>query len=660
MNTATRSTFAPGGARPVLYAPRVVVLASAPPMRWAAAASFAMPFALAALCAGNGMGFYDSPELASSGAGLGVTHPPGHPLFVVAAALASLVPLGAVAFRIALLSALCLGTLGLLAYGVARALVARVGGDALGPRASAVLSLAGSLTATLGPATLRQATRAEVYALAALLALSLLALAERGGAAAWRARAGALTLALGAANHHFIALTAAPMLGTVVLVRWREARASAATAERALLPWRTLVAWAALFGLGLLPYVLLPLRADASASLPRPHALIEIFETASARVFAKNTGASVPGSASARGLDVLDWLGETLTPFGLLFAAGGLYLAARTPGARRQAGRLSTLVLVVCAARAWLGFVRNNPDAAGYLVPAVAALGIASAAFAAGSARALAQAPPSPEGPSRSARILLVVLLVGGPTLLPAYLAYASVRATAVDRSYAPEVLALTALRDLPPRAFAFVYDPQTIFRLRYAQLVEGERPDVTVVPEPLLGYPGMIPWLLAREPALGPLMTHYILRPERGFSPRILSELATRRPVALEIDPRNVVASVGVLLPRGPFAQVMPEPTTLASVRGAAAAHFTRIDQLAALLERESSARALFTEALLWRCYNDALFFAARGARPEARRAAARALELAPRAREVQALRDALAAPGEAPLDVTPFLPAR
>src|SRR5262245_32188600 len=57
------------------------VTATAPP-RWASLASFAVPFALGALCAGNGMGFYDSPELAAAGVGVGVTHPPGHPLFV--------------------------------------------------------------------------------------------------------------------------------------------------------------------------------------------------------------------------------------------------------------------------------------------------------------------------------------------------------------------------------------------------------------------------------------------------------------------------------------------------------------------------------------------------------------------------------------------------
>jgi hypothetical protein len=166
-----------------------------------------------------------------------------------------------------------------------------------------------------------------------------------------------------------------------------------------------------------------------------------------------------------------------------------------------------------------------------------------------------------------------------------------------------------------------------------------------------------MVQSLLARDRALAPLMTEYLLRPDRGLSARGLSSLALTRPVALELDPRNVRDDVAMLLPRGPVAQAMPEPTTLAAVRGAAAAHFARMDQITALLAGEDAARSLVDETLLWRNYTDALFFAARGARPEARRALAAALLIAPDAAELTALRTALAAPGDGPIDVTPFL---
>jgi hypothetical protein len=634
------------------------VTAADRPLRWAAFASFALPFGLAALCAGNGMGFYDSPELTAAAQGLGATHPPGHPLFVLLGAAAALVPVGAAPLRLALCQAACLGLMGRLALAATTALVWRLGGPAVRPRARAVTALAGALAAVLGPGTLRQATRVEVYALAGLVAAGLLALAScpAGTDGARRARVAALVLGLGAANHHFIALTCAPLALWLIFARLRMPRSPVAQAPARPTTsgwWRAVSAWVGLGLLGLAPYVLLPLRADAPASLPRPRTALELLDVASARVYAKNTGAAVPGSPSGRALDVLDWLGGTLTPMGLLFAAGGLYLLSREARARGDAVRLLVLLAVVAAARAYLGFVRDNPDAAGYLVPAVLALGVALAAFPAGVLRALAEAPPAPRGPLPIARVVLGVLLVGGPLALPVYLGWASVRASAVDRAAAPELLAGNTLGPLRPRTVLFAYDPQTIFRLRYAALVEGERPDVTVVPVPLLGYPGVIPTLLARDGALLPILTRYILRPDLGVDARLLSALAARRAVALEIDPRNIRQAVSVLLPAGLIAQVMPEPTTLVAVRGAAAAHFARMDQLAALLDRDPAARPLVDEALLWHEYTSALFFAARGVRPEAQRAVARALARAPDARELIALRTALAAPGAGPVDL-------
>ena len=51
-----------------------------------------------------GLTWLDSSELAAAGVTLGVPHAPGHPLYIVLAHLASLVPIGSAAFRVALLS----------------------------------------------------------------------------------------------------------------------------------------------------------------------------------------------------------------------------------------------------------------------------------------------------------------------------------------------------------------------------------------------------------------------------------------------------------------------------------------------------------------------------------------------------------------------------
>lgn len=196
------------------------------------------------------------------------------------------------------------------------------------------------------------------------------------------------------------------------------------------------------------------------------------------------------------------------------------------------------------------------------------------------------------------------------------------------------------------------------MFRLRYAQVIEGERPDVIVIPVPLLGYPGVVPAMLARDAALGTAMTQHLLRPDREIPARVLSALSSQRQIFVEPDPRSSLAYTPVLLPRGPAMQVMPEPTTLASVRGAAAAHFARLDALGARVNEDPAGAGAASDGLLWRAYSEALFFSARGARPEARRALQRALTIAPNSRELIALRDALGGPGEGPIDVRGFLP--
>ena len=125
--------------------------------------------------------------------------------------------------------------------------------------------------------------------------------AMRGRSASERARIGVLLVALGAANHHFIQLTVVPIVLWIIAQRWREnGRPS----------WHSLAAWTVLFVAGASLYVLLPLRAGALASLPRPTTLAQVVDVASARVFAKNTGLGVPGTWGRARLEVLDWLGE--------------------------------------------------------------------------------------------------------------------------------------------------------------------------------------------------------------------------------------------------------------------------------------------------------------------------------------------------------------
>lgn len=614
--------------------------------------AFAIPAVVGALAGGSSMGFYDAPELASCAAGLGVTHPPGHPLFVALGAVATLVPIGTVALRVTLLGALCLGLMGRLAYGLTLPLAsAALDGPApvAGRRWLPWLALGHALGATLGIAVVRQASRAEVYALAGFLAAAtvFISAAPNGLSAATRARLGVFALALGGANHHFIALTAAPVALLSLVDRVREGGARAVP--------RMLFPWAALGALGLAPYALLGLRARAAASVVRVRTAGDLAWTVSARAFQKNSGGAVPGSFREHLLDVLDWVGRSLTPLGIIAAVVALVVASRrgVPWARR----LGLVALAGMLARAGLGFVADNPDAAGYLVPAVFCLGALGAAATAQAWRSIEDAPPAPAGPSPRGRRLLRAALVVAPALTFVPAGAASLAETLGDRGDAPEVMTAADLGAAPARAVILAYAPETAFRLRYAQLVDGERPDVTVIPAALVPWPGTTNALLARDAALLPVVRDFL---SRG-SPRMagLLDLATRRPVRIELDPHNLLDAVPYVLPRGTFAEVRTEPTTLTAVRATAPAHRAQLERLRDALARTPGAdrEPRIAEYALWRAYHDALFFAARGARSEARAAVAAARRIAPNARELVGLAAVLDTQGEGPVDVAPYV---
>ncbi len=614
--------------------------------------AFALPALVGVLAGANSMGFYDAPELASCAAGLGVSHPPGHPLFVAFAAVATLLPIGAVPLRVTLLGALCLGLMGRLAYGLTLPLVdAVLDGPTPVPRAHRApwLALGHALGAVVGIVTVRQSSRPEVYALAGLLGAATLFIgtAPTGLSLAARARLGVLTLALGGTNHHFIALTTAPVaiLSLVDRVRAGGLRA----VPRMLLPWTVLGA------LGLAPYALLGLRARAAASIVRVRTVGDLVWTVTARAFQKNTGGGVPGSFREHLLDVLDWIGSSLSPIGLLAAVVALFVASRRK--LPWALRLALVALTGMLARAALGFVAGNPDAAGYLVPAVFVIGVLGAAASSYGWRRIHDAPAAPEGPSPLARRLLMVALVLLPALTFLPMGTLALSETLGDRGDAPEVVTAADLDTLPARAVVLAYAPETAFRLRYAQLVEGERPDVTVIPAPFVPWPGMTNTLLARDGALLPVVRDFLSRGEPRMSG--LLDLAQRRPVRIELDPHNLFEAVPYVLPRGDFAEVRTEPTTLTAVRATAPAHLARLERLREALQRSPGAdrEPRIAEYILWRAYHDALFFAARGARNEARAAVAAARRVHPNERELVGLAAALNEQGEGPIDVTPYV---
>lgn len=582
--------------------------------------------------------WFDAGELVAQGRDFGISHPPGHPLFGVLATAAGLVPLGSLAFRVALLSAGCVGLACFFFYRSARRTL-----DALrlAPGLSGVLAVAATWLSAGTSGWWLQAIRPEVYALQAALVFFVVdRLTALEAAAPTRDHrplyAGAFAFGLALANHHFLALLLLP--------------AAAPTLARSLLAGgRPTLLRAIGFGsLGLSTYLYLPLRAGSKAflRLGSPDSPERFWWTVSAKAFQKAT-THAPEPIGTRFAEVLVQLTLDLHPVVVILALGGVYVVLRVRAARRIGVLLVLLLLTHVAARAWLGFVRHNPDALGYLMPATGIFALLAAVLVGVLLHAIAQ---------RASRVALVVgLVVAGLALLP-------LRFTAPEVSLATfragDAFDDVLLRELPPRAVVLAHEPQTIFRIAGAQSV-GERPDVVVVPIPLLPYPELVADLAASDPSLRDLLRTHLLDERIGAAP--LESLAAERPVLVEMDPRIDERLYASLVPAGHYHRALADGATDTDVAEREADSRARLDRLRQRLGSLDAAVDGETRSrLLWQRYQHALFLASRGQREAALAHVEVARELHPHEPLLAAFAEALAPPpeGEEPplLDLAPF----
>jgi hypothetical protein len=191
----------------------------------------------------------DSGDLIAATATLGVAHPTGYPTYLLLARLFQLLPLGDLALRSTIFSAVAAVLAVLYVYLLVRQLLAEQARPAV---AAAVAALA----IGLAPGFWSQAVIAEVYSLNALfLALMLLfmlhAIQNPAPAPPWAARSQALIVGLALGNHVTAAAAAIAWFVVSAICSPPEARA------------RLLVRRALWVCLGLLVYLYLPLRASA-------------------------------------------------------------------------------------------------------------------------------------------------------------------------------------------------------------------------------------------------------------------------------------------------------------------------------------------------------------------------------------------------------------
>lgn len=585
--------------------------------------------------------WYDAGEFVAAGLHLGISHPPGHPLYSLLAALASLVPIGSVTFRVAVMSA-AMAAVACGALYLAIETTVRAQGLHR-PWVITPLSIGGAWLFAGTQGVFMQAIRPEVYALQSALCFIVI---ERVVAleGAWPTRdvrpfyTAAFAWGLALTNHHFLAILIAP--------------AVAPTAARVLRARGQLALWvaAAFVAAGLATYLYLPLRAasDPTPNLGAPTSLARFFWVVSAQAFQKNSGAGVPEASDERLADVLVLVASDMH-LAFLLGLAGLYALLRTAGARRIGVVWLAAWLVPMLARAWLGFSRDNPDAEGYLLSSLGAVAAMAVVFVAQLVTPLGGMDG--RGASRSAVVLALAVAALGAAQL-----HHGTTHTSLQAFNATDELDEYQRRRLPPHAIVIAHQPETVFAFWGAQAQDHARPDVTLVPMPFLSYPGMVQSLLDRDPDLTELLRATILTGE--LRQPDLQSLATRRPLLIELDVRVPTSLYETLAPAGFFYQVIAAGTTDADERAGQAEQVAMFEALDRSLTKPLDDEAT-RKQLLWHHYMDGLYYMAYGDLIAAHRSVAQARALSPQDERLQAMAhtlDTTTKPG--PLDITPFFP--
>jgi hypothetical protein len=611
----------------------------------ARAAAFGVPLALGVLAASPEPYWLDSPEFTAAAMTLGIPHPPGHPLYVMLVKPFTLLPVGSIAFRVALASA-TFGALATLALFEIALLFVAYAAPRLPRPLQALLAAATALTAAVAPGWWFQAVRAEVYSLEALLVLTAFYLLARHALDRGREGDGALKIAafvcgLGLANHHFIMLAALPAAipRLVALSRSRGGVAVLKLSAR-------LAGFAAL---GLLPYLFIPIRTIAGAPVALGGASTpgELAWVISAKVYQKSVAAQELTGLDERTLDAVFSMMRELGPVLVVSALAGLYLLLRRRETALAGAMLATLAGVTILLRSLMAFDPYNPDYYGYMQPAVAAIAVAAGVFAAVAIDVLARALP---------RGLIVAVPLALATLaLPIAHGRAARPEVDLSRFRATRLYYDLALATAEPGAAVLVSYYKPFFVLWSAPFVDGSRTDLAIVNPQLFGYPGYLRSTLAAHPELKRLAHSMIVR--GAVTEAAIAELAYARPLRVEPSPWVEAPAFRNLLPDGATYAAFAEPLAPADVIDAAPPHFERWRRFYALLGTGWQEHETW-RMLVWSHYLDAIYFARRGDREDAKRALELARKLGSDAPELVALGALVEKPGTGPIDVTPFLP--
>ncbi|MBN2573157.1 MAG: DUF2723 domain-containing protein [Deltaproteobacteria bacterium] len=510
---------------------------AADPRLWGGLGVGFLAFAAYAFCATPTAYPLDSAELATAAFGLGVAHPPGEETTLLLAKLCTLLPLGSIAFKVALSQAAAGALAAVLVYLLVLAAAEKVAlvRETTGPATRVLIAAAAALAFAYAPGVVIVSNRAEVYATQTALSLGALWLALRahGEKDPRLACLAAMLVGFGVGNHSLIAglVGLGAVAAALPMLVHSQARVR-------------FVAWAlAAFAAGLLVHAYIPLRTSAlfaAADRGIDNVLwgdgrgpSGLWWVVSARTFTEKTGI-VHDNASPADLPFLP-LEELTLAFALIAPAGAYFLLRRSPsrvaGLALLLGALGSLIAALVG-----GLDPGNPDIRGYLGPAFALIAVCSGiAIAVGTALFRLR-------PLRL--ILAVVFLLGALTRFPSPARYPGLRG-----AQAADAEARALLADVPARGALFTQHFETGFLVGHQRFVEGARPDVLWAHLPFAPNPAYAERARAARPELAPVIDAY--RARRGLD-RAWAVLDRTHPVRIEPDPVTPPEVRSALAPAG------------------------------------------------------------------------------------------------------------
>jgi len=404
--------------------------------------------------------WYDMGELTTASYVLGIAHNTGYPLYILLGKLFTFLPVGDVAYRVNLMSAVFAALTVSLVFVIIHDLTKSI-----------LAALFGSLTLAFSSTLWSTATWAESYSLNAFFtaAITLLLLRWRASGRPWALYLATLLFGLSLGNHRLILL----LVPGILLFLW--------AGRRNLNAGRCLHCGGFLL-LGLSVYVYLPLRGSQEPSLnwAQPanfHTYLSMFLTGSSR-------SEYWRFTFFDHLDVLSAfpLNEFTAP-GLALAAVGLVYVWR------HQRLFAVYGLLLCALVGFVALSYNIHNVYNYFIPAYLVLTVwmgcaAKALFALGVQLLDVRRPQWAHSGQYLFSPVAGLLLLALPLWLLAH------NLPRLDRSddYSAHDFAETTLARVKPHA-TIITDSWSASPLWYAQLVEGYRVDVLV--SPLFSVPG-------------------------------------------------------------------------------------------------------------------------------------------------------------------------